>query len=592
MTSEKSCRKASFAPCDAVDALRGLLVVPARYLCTHEFDCATCGVVGRTDVALPFRCRRHGRAVGGGRLPPGTTAGDPRTAASSHHANDAYVRDLEAAYDAMAAVGGGGAGSGRGPSGGVAAGGSSSARRLTGPGGGAGRGSGVTAGAGGGVSAGASMSSVRRVGPPSGVGVVSVAAGVSSPWRRGPVDPAGRLVALSDRPIMCASLAPDSCTVAFGCSDHAGYVVDLHSGTAVATLFGRTAGHREWVTAVTHLNDGSGRIATAGMDGEIIIWESGGGRGELRTTHLSGHFGSISSLSCPGRPPVTGGAYAAALAAMDAAPTTLLVSTGYDKSVRLWDTAGRSGLGEWKGHGAPVLCHAVRPWLSSAGGEELVVASGDRDGVFKLWDGAAGREVLSLAGHKGHATAVAWMVPLAGVPPAPAAGATPAATAWASHPWNGDLLLTGAQDGHLRVWDVRARATAANVECHVTDAGAGAVGDIAVAHVPTGGGGAEALIVTAGADRTVAVCDPRRGFAPRFRFREHRDFIYSLHVAGPIALSGAGDGMLLAHDLVEGKPLWGLGANEAAVRCIVASSDGRHVVASGDDGKALVYDFA
>jgi hypothetical protein len=63
-------------------------------------------------------------------------------------------------------------------------------------------------------------------------------------------------------------------------------------------------------------------------------------------------------------------------------------------------------------------------------------------------------------------------------------------------------------------------------------------------------------------------------------------------VAGWVVLTGAGDGMLLAHDLVEGKPLWGLGANEAAVRCIAATADGRHMIASGDDGRALVYDFA
>ena len=56
-----------------------------------------------------------------------------------------------------------------------------------------------------------------------------------------------------------------------------------------------------------------------------------------------------------------------------------------------------------------------------------------------------------------------------------------------------------------------------------------------------------------------------------------------------LALSGAGDGMLLCHDLVAGKCVYGLGANRGAVRCIHAAPDG--LVAAGDDGNAIVYSF-
>lgn len=90
-------------------------------------------------------------------------------------------------------------------------------------------------------------------------------------------------------------------------------------------------------------------------------------------------------------------------------------------------------------------------------------------------------------------------------------------------------------------------------------------------------------------DKTVCALDPRAGFSVLHRFTEHRDFPYSLAVAGGLALSGAGDGLLIAHDLTTGKPIWGLGANAAAVRFIgVARS---RLVAAGDDGKAIVYAF-
>ena len=47
--------------------------------------------------------------------------------------------------------------------------------------------------------------------------------------------------------------------------------------------------------------------------------------------------------------------------------------------------------------------------------------------------------------------------------------------------------------------------------------------------------------------------------------------------------------MLLAHDLESGKLLYGLGANEHAVRCIGSTPD--RMVAAGDDGNAIVYQF-
>jgi F-box/WD-40 domain protein 7 len=58
-------------------------------------------------------------------------------------------------------------------------------------------------------------------------------------------------------------------------------------------------------------------------------------------------------------------------------------------------------------------------------------------------------------------------------------------------------------------------------------------------------------------------------------------------VAGGLALSGDGQGMLLVHDLQQGKLLYGMGANRAAVRAIHATPD--RLVAAGDDGNAIVW---
>ena len=47
--------------------------------------------------------------------------------------------------------------------------------------------------------------------------------------------------------------------------------------------------------------------------------------------------------------------------------------------------------------------------------------------------------------------------------------------------------------------------------------------------------------------------------------------------------------MLLAHDLEAGRVLYGMGANEHAVRCIGTTAD--RLVAAGDDGNAMVYRY-
>lgn len=127
-----------------------------------------------------------------------------------------------------------------------------------------------------------------------------------------------------------------------------------------------------------------------------------------------------------------------------------------------------------------------------------------------------------------------------------------------------------------------------NIAAHTSDAGSGAVIGIDTTSVGDGND----VIVSAGADRSLVVVDPRAGeFNMLHRFTEHRDFIYSLHVSGQVAFSGGGDGMMLAHNAREGGLLFGLGANRAAVQSIGTDAAGTHLVAAGDDGTAIVYAF-
>ena len=370
-------------------------------------------------------------------------------------------------------------------------------------------------------------------------------------WRRGPRDPSGALVPLSERPILCGDVDVASGIAVLGGADHVVYVVDSHTGTQRRMHAGPVS-HTEWVVAVANL--GGDTFVTAAMDGRLILWNAVSravhGR-RVPAVALTGHFGSVSAVvSCR----FSGNAAAAVL------------SAGYDKTVRLWTHSAQ--LAVYQGHSAPVTS-----LLAPSGPTDGRAASGDRGGGVKLWDLASEVSHATLTGHAGHVTSLAWL---------PASGDSSEVAP--------QLLLSGGQDGRLRVWDLRARSCVANVGVHVSEKGAGAIGDIAVA--PPCALRPHALIITAGADGAVVVLDPRAGFEPRHVFATHRsEFIYSLRLRGGLALSGDGSGALMCHDIDAGRPLWGIGANEAAVRVTLVTGEDALLVA-GDDGKCITYDFS
>ena len=82
------------------------------------------------------------------------------------------------------------------------------------------------------------------------------AAVAAAEWLSGPNDPAGRMVSVSSRPLLCMSVHEDVAVV--GSADHGLCEVDIGpSGvTTRRSLYTRGFGHTEWVTDVTHLPDG------------------------------------------------------------------------------------------------------------------------------------------------------------------------------------------------------------------------------------------------------------------------------------------------------------------------------------------------
>ena len=443
-------------------------------------------------------------------------------------------------------------------------------------------------------------------------------------WLRGPVDPAGALVHVSDRPLTCVSAAPAGDGVAVGGTDHAVRVVGVAKDDAsaasaasarsrrrapaaasVATLRG---GHREWVTCVTH-DVTRGHVVSGGMDSCVYVWArrnrnvfKNGSHGapphETVPTKLEGHGGSVSDvLADDGR----------------------VASASYDKTVRLWrlqtpkngvksvksvGSSTATAVATLRGHRAPALRLAAR--LESGANADVAdvrddafgahafgldfasLASGDRGGAVLRWDAASGSLVSSRDAHEGHCTALRWVE-----------GADPNAT---------PLLASGGQDGAARFWDDRQGGRpAAHAPAHARHGrGTGAVSEIAQCagsrRVVTAGADGYATVLDLRADRaeTVNVSSVSETVTTVASLSSHAlgDFAYSLCVAPGADVAFVGDGAGHVHCVdVAGANTGGvprvafaLGAHRGATRALVATRDGK-LCAAGDDGRVASYAF-
>ncbi|GMF26227.1 unnamed protein product [Phytophthora lilii] len=369
-------------------------------------------------------------------------------------------------------------------------------------------------------------------------------------WLQGPSAPEGELHAVSAQPLMCMSMSADESEVVVGSSDHALYVVPLEDSSSRTssrgasrsrprTLYTKKYGHTEWVTCVTHLPDR--RVVSGGMDSKLCLWDATG----VKCEDLLGHSGSVSCVLSVGE--------------------DVVLSAGYDKMLRLWNVGRRVSnrqrdVGILKAGTAPILDVSLvsRDQLSAA-------VCGDRDGGVQVVDLQASKVVRKHANaHGGHTTSVL--------------GSQQEDSA-------GHCFFSGGQDGAIKVWDSRQKEAAFSLELHI-DPRSGKAGAVGFLREPVEDTN---VLITGGADGVINVLDKRQSYGIVHTFTEHLDFIYSLHVRSQLCFSGAGNGMLHVHDWKQGKLLYGLGANQAALRAVAASES--QLIAAGDDGGVIVYDM-
>ncbi|KAG5496605.1 hypothetical protein JIQ42_03435 [Leishmania sp. Namibia] len=382
-------------------------------------------------------------------------------------------------------------------------------------------------------------------------------------WYEGPADPTGRSFDASNSNLLCMDVllpsaaapgavgrasavctfgaAPPSassplCVV--GSADHGLKVFDLRTMRELKTLYTKTCGHTEWVTACRFLSDR--RVLSGGMDSKLCLWSDVIRGGPARCVDLLGHTGSISQVELS-----------------ESHGRSIAMSASYDRTIRIWELNGASSgqqIGCLSGHKGPVT---QLSWV------ETEVLSGDRQGTVKLWDVETAQCHLTASSKRGQIGSLGHLV----------------------HPEVGRLALFGDQGGVLTVLDARGPSSAKAVFQDVLHRG----GMITFIRTPSPAAVSAPLMVTCGADKRIVVRDARQNFAEVRVITDHDDFVYSMEIMGNLLLSGAGNGRLLVHNIETGELLYELKANAAAVREMFVSPS--MLVIAGDDGNAKVFDF-
>merc|ERR1712217_254173 len=121
-----------------------------------------------------------------------------------------------------------------------------------------------------------------------------------------------------------------------------------------------------------------------------------------------------------------------------------------------------------------------------------------------------------------------------------------------------ELIATGAQDGHIRIWDLRQKMNVHNLAAHP----GGAVNEIGVTL-----GSSPPVLVSVGADGRLLAMDPRASYAPSCDFGLiTEDFVYGMLVLDDLAFTGDGRGKVKCFDVRSATLQYELEAGQNAIR--------------------------
>jgi len=280
-------------------------------------------------------------------------------------------------------------------------------------------------------------------------------------------------------------------------------------------------GHRGTVYSVAYGKDGI--LASAGGDGNIRLW-----RDRKLVGTFQGHRGTVHRVAFT----VDG---------------TVLVSGGADGTVRLWDVATGSQIGEFH------LGGTVYGVAFSRDG--TMVAGAGTSKTAQVWSTATGDPVATLTGHTNTVVGVAF------------------------NP-SGTLLATTSNDHSARLWNPRTGAHVRTLSGHTN-----AVNPVVFNH--DGG-----ILITAGWDRTIRRWNVTDGKPIGEPLTGHANTIYWMAISpdGSLLATVSVDDTVRLWDLHTLRPVGTLIGHNGPVYAVAFTRDGGSLATAGADAAIRLWD--
>ncbi|MFD8393686.1 TIR domain-containing protein [Streptomyces sp. NPDC059680] len=336
-------------------------------------------------------------------------------------------------------------------------------------------------------------------------------------------------------------LDAEGALLATGDADGVVTVWDTASGTALHRL----PGHSAPVYTVS-FGPGGTTLVTGDASGAVRLWDLGSGR---QTGELAGHRGAVYRARF--------GPDGTVLATTDQGDER------HGGTVRVWDLATGTPRHEFTGHSGRVYTLDFHP-----GGTLLV--SGDTEGEVRLWDLAGGRSAGLLGGCRGAVYQVLFDP-------------------------DGSLLAAGDSAGVVRLWRIEPEADP--VAAPLNRQPAEHRGSVWVCkfrpHGDTPSQGAGALLVTGGNDGVVRLWDPATGQGRRIlRGHGRRIATLSFSADGALLAAGGNDGVIRVWQSASGRRLRELTGQSDRLVSAVFGPAGPLLATASSDGDLYLWNAA